>query len=98
MSRHTPESWRVSRSAVPDGVSQHAIYRESDGRDIAIVKEARAVADLMAAAPRLLDTLLLAESALDTYRVTGAFAPGQPSGWLLRQIREAVSLAERGDS
>ena len=54
-------------------------------------------AALIAAAPDLYAACELAMSSLDTYRTAGAFTAGQPSGWLLNQLRAALAKA-RGES
>lgn len=59
--------------------------------DLAISKDDAA---LRAAAPMMLDTLLLVQSMLDTYRATGAFAAGQPSGWLMHRVNETINQAQ----
>lgn len=51
-------------------------------------------ARLFAAAPDMLEALRLAQSSLSTYAATGAFTPGQPSGWLLNQLSAAIAKAE----
>lgn len=55
--------------------------------------QAESNAKLISAAPDLLLVAELAASALSCYRETGAFAPGQPSGWLLRELNNAIAKA-----
>ncbi len=94
--KHTPGPWTVEEQA--DG------YRNilADGRFIGYVDSEPVIGDglanarLIASAPDMLAALRLAESALDTYRTVGAFAPGQPSGWLLHTIREALATVDCG--
>ena len=49
---------------------------------------------LIVAAPDLLAVLRLVESNLSTYRATGAFTPGHPSGWLMAQVADAIAKAK----
>lgn len=99
MSKHTPGPWGCVCT------SYHAHdYRITSENGLPLPfnsphndhSEQRANAALIAAAPELLKAVQLAESAMSTYAATGAFTPGQPSGWLLRELRVAIAKAEGG--
>jgi len=107
--KHTPGPWSLDRRstcwAIVDAKGQDLAYQDDaprfhDGEPCGSVtsrgrtsKDLEANARLIAAAPDLLAALELAESSLSTYATTGAFTPGQPSGWLLAQLRLAIARA-----
>ena len=104
----TPGNWRVTNKHVSVTIDgQHPNIQpefdsiESDefvaGGGIALVHRkpgwGNANAKLIAASPEMMAALKLAESSLSTYATTGAFTAGQPSGWLLGQLRAAIAKA-----
>jgi hypothetical protein len=105
--KHTPGPWHFNQGwgAVCSSASSEPeqlitpVWRhgtDKNGMPFPEQAEADANARLIAAAPDLLAALRLAESSLSTYRATGAFTAGQPSGWLLAQLSDAIAKAEGG--
>jgi len=55
--KHTPGSWISKPTAGHNTHGQSVIYSEKDGNDIAIIYDGEANAQLIAAAPELLEAL-----------------------------------------
>ena len=85
--------WRVGSLGKTAGITLPvaSLANEDDGVS---GDEQVANAYLIEAAPDLLAALRLVESSLSAYRATGAFTPGQPSGWLMAQVADAIAKAE----
>lgn len=78
-----------------DGDSQEGREIVALGEAIQRARDSGTSPATIDAAAELLRTVQYAESSLSTYAKTGAFTPGQPSVWLLNQLRLAIATATR---
>lgn len=88
--KQTPETWRAQPTAGHEKHGQSVVYSEQTGRDVAIVYDGKAHANMIAAAPELLRTSkALADEAFRN--MTG----GRQD--LIDDVYAAIYKAERGD-
>lgn len=85
--------WNTSKDAVPAGHVQITIYDEATGKRIATVFEQESYAKLIAAAPQLLDALVMALPYVETALQDQGYKPGAVDR-MVKQIREAIALTE----
>jgi len=83
-------SWRAKESEVYDEKTGRTVGRcDIGGRDV--VSDAHA--EMMAAAPDLLDACELAEGWIDSNRESESTGEGQQARWILETIRAAIQKA-----
>lgn len=99
--KHTPGPWRIGENAMGDphtiwaaqpGMSVGGVFDSSYGEDAPPRKQANANARLIAAAPELLDALVLVERIIEKHRLAGT--DQNPKGF--RDIIGAAIAKARG--
>ena len=92
---HTKGPWEVSKHGVPEGIYQSGIYAGSESKDLAIVRTSEDDANLIAAAPELLEAL---ERLLEAMYSDKEISPNMPviiswetNGDAIRQARSAIA-------
>lgn len=86
---YTPGPWSASRDAVPPGHTQITVYEERTGQRVATAFEREANAQLIAAAPELLNALEVAQATIERLH---RHAPGSANG-TLGLIKDAIAKA-----
>lgn len=89
---HTPGPWTYQATA---GNHDFAIYPESTGRDVALVRDFNeANARLIAVAPTMLEVLQEAEARLHTLAANDDTIGNDPTHkWVLGRVRAAIAQA-----